>query len=79
MDAPFQSGADVPIRSLLTPHANNKISSDFQLYLPDQRATRMAIASVIVEDGVSAYALTSRRLIAAAMNEALVLAQRYLF
>lgn len=47
-------------------YASSKISPNFQLFLADQGATRMALASAIVEDGASAYALTSRHLLAGA-------------
>ena len=50
-------------------YAADKFGPNFQLYVADQRSTRMGVASAIVEDGACAFALTSRHLISGTAAE----------
>lgn len=43
-------------------YAASKFGPNFQVYVEDQGATRMGVASAIVEDGACAYVLVSRHL-----------------
>ncbi|WP_148714726.1 hypothetical protein [Chitinolyticbacter meiyuanensis] len=47
-----------------TAFASDNFGPGFQVYVADQGSTRMGVASAIVEDGASAYALASRHLVA---------------